>query len=209
MSVPPPPRPLICAAALVPAGTRLLRIHESRFSAAQLNPGLGDTRFAPIWYDTRRHVPHLYAATSFECAAYEYVFHDIDHGTATRTVPLSRVFTLAVSELVVTRDLSLAGLFQPDLNRIGIERKQLIDTPASTYPETRKWSLAIHNDNSGLHGLVWTSRKCDPDRALLMFGDRLSASDLAPVQTEHFASSPGRLAALVECGRRAGITLSV
>ena len=65
----------------------------------------------------------MYAATSFGCAAYESVFHDIDPAATFKTVPLSKVEELAGSSIEIDRDLKLARLFEPDLNKWGITRQ--------------------------------------------------------------------------------------
>ena len=76
----------------------------------------------------------MYAATSFGCAAYESVFHDIDPAATFKTVPLSKVEELAGSRIEIDRDLKLARLFEPELNKWGITRQSLVDTPPSSYP---------------------------------------------------------------------------
>ena len=76
-----------------------------------------------------------------------------------------------------SRDLQLASLFQPDLSRWNITRTELIDTAATQYLSTVRWALAIHRARPDLQGMTWTSRRCDPDCAYILFGDRLAPGD--------------------------------
>ncbi|WP_156941617.1 hypothetical protein [Mesorhizobium sp. WSM2561] len=50
---------------------------------------------------------------------------------------MSKVGELAGSRIAIDRDLKVARLFQPDLNKWGITRQSLIDTPPSSYLSTR------------------------------------------------------------------------
>src|SRR4051812_7169107 len=124
--VPPPPKGLKCNVEVLPAGTVLHRIHETQFGAAQFNPGFGRSRFAPFQVNGVK-IPTAYAATSLECAVYEMIFHDIDPAARFKSVLWSRLSLLSYSTLVPTRDLKLAKLFNADLLKWGLERRQLID----------------------------------------------------------------------------------
>jgi hypothetical protein len=90
----------------------------------------------------------MYAATCFGCAVYESVFHDIDPAATFKTVPLSQVEELAGSRIEIDLNLNLVRLFEPDLNKWGMIRQSLIDTPPSFYPSTRAWAQAIQRRRS-------------------------------------------------------------
>jgi RES domain-containing protein len=208
-AVPPPPSSITCNVMSLAAGEIVHRIHDTRFEATTFNPGFGDTRFAPIRTPDGNPIPACCAATSFGCAAFEYIFHDIDVTTDFKSVSMRRIEKLAYSRIEVRRKLRLARLFEPDLNKWGHSRRHLIDTPPSTYPSTRLWSAAIHASNPNIDGMIWTSRKYDEERALILFGDRVKPSDLAVRSSVHIASSPERLGKLRELGHRAGIVLTL
>lgn len=109
-----------------------------------------------------------------------------------------------------TRDLRLAALFQPDLGRWHLTRPKLIDTPPTQYLRTVRWALAIHKARPDLHGLVWTSRRCDPALAYLLFGDRVTSSDLdikSPRRPLDASSSPALFAQMRSFAARAGIMI--
>jgi hypothetical protein len=151
----------------------------------------------------------MYAATSFGCAAYESVFHDIDPAATFKTVPLTKVEELAGSRIEIDRDLKLARLFEPDLNKWGITRQSLIDTPPSSYPSTRAWAQAIHDADPTLDGMIWTSRRFDEERCLILFGTRVDGSSIGVLSSDDFASAPDLLDRLVQLGRLSGIVLTL
>lgn len=184
-------------------------MHDVRFGGTSFNPGFGHSRFAPFQDLDGIQVPTAYAGSTFACAAFEYVFHDIDPTASFKTVPISTLAKIGVSSLSLRRPLKLAALFEIDLNRLGVTRGQLIDTPPSTYIETVGWARAIHASSDAVDGIVWTSRKCDPDLALMLFGDRVGASDLELLASSQLTDNPAHLAKVRDLGLRAGITISV
>jgi hypothetical protein len=150
----------------------------------------------------------MYAATSFGCAADESVFHDIDPAATFETVPLTRVEELAGSRVEIDRDLKLARLFEPDLNKWGITHQSLIDTPPSSYPSTIAWARAIHDADPSLDGMIWTSRRFDEEKCLILFGTRVDGSSIDVLSSDDFADTPDLLDRLVELGRLSRIVLT-
>ncbi|WP_051334034.1 RES family NAD+ phosphorylase [Mesorhizobium sp. WSM3224] len=193
---------------MLPAGTELHRVHSKGRRAHEFNPGFGSSRFAPFT-SAGQQVPTMYAATAFGCAAYESVFHDIDPSAAFKTVPMSKVGELTGSRIAIDRDLKLARLFEPDLNKWGITRQSLIDTPPSSYLSTRAWAQAIHDADPALDGMIWTSRRFDEEKCLILFGTRVDEASIDVLSSDDFASAPDLLDRLVELGRLSGIVLTL
>lgn len=206
-TVPPPPAGLTCFAYEIAAGTELVRMHDAVRAGTVFDPGFGRSRFAPINDVHGTSVPTAYAATTFDCAAFEYVFHDIDPAAAFKTVAFSALDRIGVSVLSPTRTLRLAAFFEIDLNKFGLTRGHLIDTPPGTYEDTATWAAAVHASADRFDGMVWTSRKCDPDLAMVLFGDRVLAGDLDLVSTGRLTYSAEHLGRLHELGGRAGIRI--
>lgn len=205
---PPPPVPFPAVnERVLKAGKRFSRIHDSRFGSTVFNPGLGaPTRFAPLLRSSDPPIPHMYGASNYECAAHETVFHEIQFDAPIKTIARTRLDPLVLSALRCRRDLRLASLFEPDLNAWRINRSMLIDTFASAYGQTVKWALAIHQ-NSDLDGLIWTSRRCDPHTALILFGDRVGPHDLEEIDSRLLSTSRALRAKLFSFARRAGIDI--
>jgi len=208
ISVPAPPPGLECNVLVLPAGTELYRIHSRDRRAHEFNPGFGSSRFAPFT-SAGIQVPTMYTATSFGCAAYESVFHDIDPAARFKTIPMSKVEELAGSRIEIDRDLTLARLFGPDLNKWGMTRQSLIDTPPSFYPSTRAWAQAIHDAVSTLDGMIWTSRRFDEEKCLILFGTSVDESSVDVLSSDDFADTPDLLDRLVELGRLSKIVMTL
>jgi hypothetical protein len=199
----PPTNPI-----LMLAGTVLHRTHTRTLRPAEFNPGRGQpTRFSPFDDAAGFPVPTLYAGTNREAAAFESIFHDIEPGAPFKTVRLDLVEARSVSRVAPRRDLKLGGLFAPDLKACGIARTDLIETPKSICDQTVLWAQAIHRSDSKLDGLVWSSRQCDPERCVVLFGDRVTEADLEVIERLEVACDPALLLALRGFGLRAGISI--
>lgn len=205
---PPPPVPFPpIRVGKLGRGRQLFRIHHRDFGSTAFNPGRGNaTRFAPLLSPAAPAIPHAYAASSYECAAYETVFHEIPFDAPVKTIADNMLQPLMLSRVRCRRPLRLATLFEPDLNRWNVKRSMLIDTSASAYGKTVEWALAIHA-NSDVDGLIWTSKRCDPDMAMLFFGDRLSPDDLEEIESRSIASTNTLGKQLEAFAERAGIAI--
>jgi hypothetical protein len=207
--LPPPPRPFPAIRPFaLPAGTRLHRVHDAAFAPDAFNPGLGrPSRFAPLRSTAGEVIPTAYFATTLECAAHETVFHEVAAVAPFKTVPHDALRGRDHAELDTIQPLAPCPLFQPDLSRLGIKRADLIDTLPDTYAATARWAEAIHAADPAVQGLVWTSRRCDPDLALLLFGDRVPLAALTVMARAGITTTPALLASIRAIGTRAGITI--
>jgi hypothetical protein len=105
------------------------------------------------------------------------------------------------------RDVVLVPLFAPDLAKWSVTRSDLIDTTAASYGLTAQWALAIHQSRHDIDGLIWTSKRCDPQLALLFFGDRISETDLTGVSKAAIYSSVDEMKQIVMFAERVAISL--
>ena len=200
-TVPPPPDKLTEPnLILVPAKTVLHRVHARTYAGNAFNPCRGGpTRFAPIQDRNGRCVPSLYAGGTVESAIFETAFHDIPLTADSKTVPASALAFRLHSTLLLQTDLRLASLRTPDLAKWGLSREQLIGSHAAHYARTAQWAEAIHQRFADVQGLIWTSNLCDPDDALLLFGDRVGEAAVEVV-----AARKGIDASFLEDARKAG-----
>jgi hypothetical protein len=207
LPVPPNPFPPINDVILT-AGTPLHRTHSRSLRPAQFNPGFGaPTRFAPFEAVPGVTVPTLYGGTTREAAVYESIFHDIESSAPFKTVSLHKVTERSVSCIAPLRDLRLASLFAPDLKRWSLARTDLIETPKSTYSQTVAWAQAIHRADRMIEGLMWTSRQCDPERCVVLFGDRVAETDFDVVERLEVNANAALLLDIRTYGARGGIVL--
>lgn len=178
-TVPAPPAVLHITPAAWKAGTALHRIHLDIYAADAFNVGIkGNARFSPIVNADGKAIPTLYGGTSFNCAAMETVFHDVPFVPGLKTFARHKLEGQLHSVLATTAALTLADLRNVPLRKLGVERKQLIDTEKDTYCQTRKWAAAIHSQHAHIQGLCWTSRQDDSAMAVMLFGDRVGAGAL-------------------------------
>lgn len=191
------------------AGYALHRNHDAAFAATAFNPGQGQpARFSPFaTTSTGLVVPTLYAAASREAAVHETLFHDIEAADPLKTIRRAVIDARIASTIAPRRSLRLATLFTQDLMRWGVTRSQLIDTPKTAYAETVLWAQAIHASDLSIDGLTCMSRRCDSDRCVILFGDRLASTDLEVVNSLAVASDDLLTAELRRYARRAGIAI--
>lgn len=181
-ATPAPPATLHVTPWTLPADQVLHRMHQDLYKADQFNPGLkGNARFSPIRDAKGDLIPTLYAAVTFEAAAMESVFHDVSHAPGFKHYDKRKLEGQLHSEIKVQRELKLADLSSVALRKLGVQRKQLIDTEKSQYPVTRRWAEAIHAQHPDIQGLSWISRQDDSARAVMLFGDRIPKRSLQPV----------------------------
>ena len=177
--VPDPPTILRITPVTWKAGASLHRVHLDSYAADAFNPGIqGNARFSPIVDVAGEPIPTLYGGTSFDCAAMETVFHDVPFAPGLKTVARHKLEGQLHSALATTAALTMADLRNVPLRKLGVERKQLIDTEKDTYTQTRKWAAAIHAQHAHIQGLCWTARQDDSAMAVMLFGDRIGAGVL-------------------------------
>lgn len=161
-------------------GDVLHRVHQDKYQPDQFNPGVhGNARFSPI-QDQDRAIPTLYGGTTVECALMETVFHDVPHTAGFKSFDKGKLAGQVHSVVQVSQPLQLVDLSSVPLRKLGVTRKQLIDTEKDQYPATRKWAEAIHRQYPDVQGLSWVSRQDDSARAVVLFGDRIPDGAILP-----------------------------
>jgi len=210
---PPSPFPAIADAQIEtvhPGAIDLHRFHDRNYRGDAFNPCRGKpTRFAPIYDSAGRGIPSLYAGATFDCAAFESVFHEVPMTAALKTVREQTILSVAHTRLSLLAPLGLVKLYAPDLGRCKLRRTDLIDTPASEYASTAPWAQAIHAARADAHGLIWTSRRFDPLRVVVLWGDRVATSSLRVDATQAADRATPLYAQLHALAARYGITITL
>ena len=163
---------------LLPAGTRLTRIHSAAFGAIEFNPtvaasGLRGGRFDATPGD---EYPFLYAAEDDGTAVAEVLLRDlpIDERGA-RLLTRASLARRRIGWLRTTRDLELISLrTRTDLAAVG-QDTWLTASAAGDYAMTRRWCSAIRNWSPWAEGLTWRSHQEPEGYAYVFFGDRCRA----------------------------------
>lgn len=180
-STPPPPDKLHVTLTSLAKGEVLHRVHQSKYQADQFNPGVhGNARFSPIQDEHGKPIPTLYGGTTMECALMETVFHDVPHTAGFKSFDKGKLVEQVHSTVQVEQELQLVDLASVPLRKLGVTRKQLIDTEKDQYPATRRWAEAIRRQCPQAQGLSWVSRQDDSARAVVLFGDRIPGDALRP-----------------------------
>lgn len=158
------------------------RVHLERFAANEFNSvSIGNARFSPISNEKGDTIATIYAATTFECAVMETVFHDVPFEAGFKPMDKSKLQRQLHSKIKVTCDLLLADLGTVALRKLGVSRTELIESDKDQYPCTRKWAEAIHAQREDIQGLFWVSRQDDRARNVVLFGDRISGNVLQQI----------------------------
>lgn len=209
--VPPPPNPFpkTLHTVRLPAGSRLHRIYSPEYAGNAFNSlTVRLNRFSPIFH-RGEVVPVLYAASSQVGAIYETLFHDVAiQGSKRMALPLKALYK-HYGTWVAQRELTLATLHAPDLTRFGLTVDQLTATNSMYYPQTARWAEAILGAHPEVEGLEWTSYRAGPDKAYVLFGDRVKPADLLPAGDEVLIRTDATLYNLVvTCGERVGVRVN-
>lgn len=162
-------------------GRQIHRVFDHDYPANSFNPGdatVVEGRFHFFEDPDGRRVPVLYGAVGDEAAIAETVFHDVPVRGPHRVVLERRVEPLSLCRLRPTRDLTLVALHGFGLRRLGVRATELTDTEAGEYPHTVRWAKALHRAEPMADGLTWMSRQHDSQKAIIVFGDRVSSDEL-------------------------------
>jgi RES domain len=184
------------------------RVHAARYGAAVFHPGgHGNARFSPIVSRSGIHVPTLYLASTLEGALMESVFREVPTPPGEYILDLGRLrdAQLVVSCLRIDRRLRLVDLSTKGLKRLGLTRREVVDTSVLEYANTRAFSERMHQTTQA-QGLVWTSKQDDGAKAYLLFGDRISAIALRVVEDRASLLEEPHLTSLITLATRIGVT---
>lgn len=192
----------------LPSGSELHRVHQTKYGGAQFNAAnAGNARFSPLPEGTTV-VPTMYAGDNLECALMETLFHDVPFTNGPKRMRTGKIDPLSYSVLTTQKDIQLADLTSIGLKRLGVPRKDLIDTATTKYPRTREWAIAIRKARSDVQGLTWISRQHDTQRAFVLFGDRLkdklAKEAVSLVSTELLEA---RLSEVIDLAEQLGVDL--
>lgn len=186
----------------------IIRVHHSRFGATEFNPGRGDGgRFDPFHDHQRVVVPTLYGASTLNSALSETIFHDIPV-RGDRRLAATTLMPLQASTLQAPRALRLIDLRGFGLQRLGVSRRELIDSPTDHYSVTRAWAAALYAAVENADGMIWMSRQHDTSEAILLFGARIERHELEVIAPPRPLAPGGRLEPVVFiAAEAAGITI--
>lgn len=162
------------------AGSPLYRVYDATWGYDEHNPGYGDARFSPVDDPvTANRLPSMYLAATATAALLETVFHGVHHSGG-RIIYERNLRGKLLAHLRVPTAATLADLRDPELQRLGLSRPQVVSSPAEHYPCTRRLAVAALDQprrGHALAGLIWHSRQAEltdtsPAEVVVLFGDR-------------------------------------
>jgi hypothetical protein len=190
-------------------GSRFIRCHDSSYGANEFNPRRDvSQRFRPF-VARGRTVPTLYGSDELIGALSETLFHMIPPEGHSRRVRASRLLAWLSSTLAPRRDLRLVDLRDDvlDDHPLGLTRADLIESPATVYPETAEWASAFFHTRAKPDGLVWNARQDRDKLAFVLFArGRVARSDLRIVDPPISLFTTG-FERVLEAAEQAGITI--
>ena len=168
------------------AASKWFRVHEfdsasGKYGATDFNDsGRGDARFSPLRNPANGSViPTLYIAATVEGAISELVLHDVPTPSTGHVHDWERdkAGLLHMSELEADM-LLLADLQSQGLQAAGLEQWQMFGANGTDYPRTRAWALHVWSAMPKAQGLLWMSTRDNEGAVAMLFGDRVSPTQL-------------------------------
>jgi hypothetical protein len=185
-------------------GTPLFRVYDGTYGYDQHNPGYGDTRFAPIDDpNTGNRLPNMYLGETPTTVLLETIFHDV-HGTGSNVIYEQHLVERLLAHVLVPINATLGDLRDSALGVLGLQRNQVVSSPAEHYPCTRRLAIAAlaQPHDPPLQGLIWYSRQAElasapPQEVIVLFGERYPTREgswrRVPPGSQNLYEGPGRL----------------
>ncbi|GAA2444308.1 hypothetical protein GCM10010433_52020 [Streptomyces pulveraceus] len=171
---------------VLPAGTELWRVHNTRYAPDEFNPKLADPfefRNGSRFDGTPLDPYHcLYLGDTATTALAESVLRSrpFELPAGRRRIPYATVLHRSLSVLRTRCELTLVSLIEAkDLAAVCQESTLLEDE--RNYVSARRWASEIRAQAPEAMGLIWQSRHNRPQRALVLFHDRFAHCDGKPL----------------------------
>lgn len=191
----------------ISAASALYRNHHADYPGASFNPCGGDpTRFAPLRTPSGDCIPTLYAATTFDAAAYETVFREPPGPFA--SYPRQKLQRRGVSRIAPKADLHLVPFFTPELAGFRLKEAEVFRPVETVYASCRALAEMAWRDNPSAQGIIWSSVRDSQAHAMLLFGDRLAPGDFDVLDIRMVATDPALLDELSDAAERSGTFIS-
>ena len=185
-------------------GRSLYRVYDGTWGYDEHNPGLGDTRFAPIDDPVSgKRLPSMYLGETPTTVLLETVFHDV-HRDGSGVVYERHLSEKLLAHVRVPATATLGDLRDERLAELGLARHDVVSSPAEHYPCTRRLAIAAlrQSHTPPLQGLIWYSRQAElagkpPQEVVVLFGQRYPAKRGSwrrfPPGSQNLFEGPGRL----------------
>lgn len=172
---------------VIPAGTELCRVHNTKYAPDEFNPTLADPwdpRPGSRFDGTPLDAYHcLYLADTPTTALAESVLRSrpFEPPVGKRVIPYATVWRRTLSVMRTTCELNLVSLIgSNDLAAVCQDATLLEDE--NNYVRARRWASEIRAQVPDAMGLIWQSRHNRPQHALVLFHDRFGHVEGTPLE---------------------------
>ncbi len=183
---------------------RLFRVHPNKHASTSFNRGFGIGRFHPIYDQSGKSIPTLYASDQINGALSETVFGNTMSGDVVYQAALIDKY---LSRISYQKELQLIDLTGNYIKRLKITRLQLIESEEANYKITARWAEALHRACPKAHGIKWVSRQFDTAKSILLFGDRVKPSQLKDLNKSELLGKDDGFRLVLKAAREANITV--
>ena len=191
----------------LPTGLVLHRVHSDNYDGHGFNPCRGpEARFTHLKDAHGNCIPSLYAATTFDGAAYETIFRG--RPSKFQVLPRQKIDDRVLSRLQLSETLELVPLFTPELSNWDLDPTGFFAAHVSVYPHCRALGFRCWRDNPTAQGLIWSSVRDSGAHAMLLFGDRIAPGVLRLLESRSVRTDSTALDDLEAAGNRAGWTIA-
>jgi hypothetical protein len=156
-------------------------------TASSFSRGWGDTRFAPLTQPDSTPVHTYYAASTFNCAVMESVFHDVPLEPP-GNLDLDTLSSYRIARITLESPIRCVTFHSPYLPALGLDRHRLIESLPAFYAQTRHWAQAAFDQRPEAQGIAYGSRRHDAGRCIMLFGQRLDGYPDHPFHVVEHAS---------------------
>ena len=156
-------------------------------TASSFSKGWGDTRFAPLALPDATPVHTYYAASTFNCAIMESVFHDVTLEPP-GSFDLDTLSSYRIGRITFEYPIPCVTFHSPYLLTLGLDRHRLIESLPASYAQTRRWAQAAFDQRPDAQGIAYGSRRHDAGRCIMLFEQRLSSYPDRPFRVVEHAS---------------------
>jgi hypothetical protein len=179
---------------VLPAGTQLWRLHKSRFAAGEFKP-FDPKADAPGRFDGTPEDPYpcLYAATDAETALAETLLRSVDYDLeiGMRLILWAQVRGRSLNVVRTRCELKLVSLCSGAALAAVCQDNRLLENEGKEhYERTRLWAREIRAQAPEAMGMIWGSKRNPSQRALVLFGDRLTDCAGGPLDPLPYRSIP-------------------
>jgi hypothetical protein len=152
--------------------SRLYHVYNNDYPLGGFNDsGYGDRRFDPIADDKGQVIPSLYFAEHYIDAIAETLMRKASDGKRQFKGDLNKNGILQID---ILRELTLL-----DVNQIPVV-SALLEEGNNAYPELQNFAAWVAVNHAQIDGLSWYGyqRELPGQRCMMMFGDRVSDTDI-------------------------------